>query len=318
MINLALQIMLMALMSFFITYIVCDLLIRKGGVLVAHIKPELMDEQEEKQGTPNIGGVAMLAGILAPVFLFIGLTPEIQFALLALVLFSLLGFLDDVLKTKTVNGDGISPKKKLLLQFACAFVLVAFGGTKGLLHTGFAWLDAIPWLQTAVLVFLLVYFVNAFNISDGLDGLAVNLMFPILAFFFLAMLMVPQMKQLLLLLLAVFVACLAFLVFNHYPARCFMGDCGSMGLGAMLFVLSVIFNVVPFFLVATLMFSIELFSSLVQIIAIRLFHRKVFSIAPVHHMYQKMGQDEDTIVRRFTMYSTLFSIVALLVYLCLI
>lgn len=307
------------ILSAFTSFVITSgiiILLKKKKFLVAHIKPELKDQQEYKEGTPSIGGLSIALGILIPTLLFNTLhNDSMQYALLAFFFFALLGFIDDLKKTKTWNGDGLSSLVKLVLQFTSATALIVFGEYHHLNTIGFPFIDSFPFLRGGLLIFMLVYFVNAFNISDGLDGLLITLMIPILVFFALALLIESNTRALKIFVTVLFFSVLAFLYFNKFPAQCFMGDSGSMGLGSLVFILALLLHVLPFFVIATLMFSVELFSSLLQIIAIRVFKKKIFSIAPIHHMFQKKGESEVAIVKRFALYSSMASIIAFLVYL---
>ncbi|MGH0052183.1 MAG: hypothetical protein ACQ5SW_02175, partial [Sphaerochaetaceae bacterium] len=157
----------------------------------------------------------------------------------------------------------------------------------------------------------ILYFVNAVNITDGLDALAAGSSLPIL----LLILLLSQ-KQGGMASSALVGSLLAFLFFNLPPARYFMGDCGSHALGAYIAMSALLLGSELVLFLASGLFLLELASSLIQIISIRRFGRKVFSIAPLHHAYELKGVKEGYIVLSFTLVSWVFVVVSLLVSRC--
>lgn len=305
-------------LSFALTYLISLFCIKYLKKISCNIKPELVEEHAEKKGTPNVGGIAFLLGSFITSIIVFRYNSKVNYFLFATLSFGLLGFVDDFAKIKDINGDGLSPKIKMFLQFIIALVVSIIGDFSNLINIGlpFLYKDAffLQIIRIALISFFIMYFVNAFNIADGLDGLLGTITIPIFILVIMVILSIPNQMVTMLLGISMFGAMLCFLVFNRHPALYFMGDCGSMGLGAFLSIMALSLNIVPFFLVATLMLSIELFSSLIQIIAIRVFKKKVFEIAPIHHMYQKRGISENSIVSQFARYSTIFSIVAFFLY----
>lgn len=262
-----------ALSSLLLSLVVLHL---KGVRLIVRIKPELMDVQASKAGTPTVGGYALALGATLA-SLVCGVQPV---WLLGMWLFALVGLWDDLVKTRTWNGDGIRSVTKLCAQFGAAVVIVASLAIEKRIPTNGAYL--------AFAVFWIVYLVNAVNITDGMDGLAgLVVLFPLV--------LAVRLEG------GTFLACfigslVGFLAFNLKPAKYFMGDMGSLALGAVLAVASLTDGHETLFMVATLPLTVELLSSAVQILAIRLFSRKVFLIAPLHHDLQKRGMGEWSVV----------------------
>lgn len=282
------------------------------------IKPELYDVHSQKEGTPNIGGIAFISATMIYSFIFIPLNKNILFVLFSTFLFSLLGFVDDMSKIKTKNGDGISPKLKMIIQFILGLIIAIIGEKFSTINLGFSLLynegGVYYLIRIAIISFLITYFSNAFNITDGIDGLLASVSIPIFGLIFLIGLSMPERFSTILISISMLSSLLAFLHFNRHPSIYFMGDCGSMGLGVFLISIAFVLNIVPVFFIATLVISVELFSSLIQIIAIRKFKKKVFTIAPIHHAFQKKGLREEYIVSLFTRYSIISSILAFFVY----
>lgn len=310
--------LLVIVISFALTFVFSRLCIKYLKRLASKTKPELADVHLYKEGTPIVGGIAFLCGSFIASFIVFPFNRTAKYIMFSTLLFALLGLVDDVLKVRSNNGDGLSTKSKLILQFLVAFIISFIGDYFKLTNIGFNFLYQEGWvyriIRLGLTTLFLTYFVNAFNISDGLDGLLGTITIPLFILIIMVMLSIPNHTVTMLLGISMLGAVLCFLYFNSNPASYFMGDCGAMGLGAFLSVMALNLNIVPFFLIATLMFSIELFSSLIQIISIRKFGKKVFEIAPIHHMYQKRGITETSIVNQFARFSSIFSILAFFLY----
>ncbi len=306
------RMLLLFILSFVATFGISKVLLFFAKQSDIAIKPELRSVQKWKAGTPVVGGLAFTLGtLLVTLFDPHRGDPYIMLPLIALLLFSLIGFLDDRLKRKNPDGDGLPSLIKLLLQMQGGVLLLILAKHQGLLDTRldliFIQVDMGLWYYLFALLYIL-YFVNAVNITDGLDALAGGSVLPML---------------LLILYLAQGVGCiassallgsmLAFLFFNLPPARYFMGDLGSHALGAYLAVSALLLGSELVVFLASGLFLLELASSLIQIISIRRYGRKVFTIAPLHHAYELKGVKEGRIVIVFTLVSWVFAVVSLLV-----
>jgi phospho-N-acetylmuramoyl-pentapeptide-transferase len=252
----------------------------------------------------------------------------------AFVLFGAIGFLDDYLKIKGHNADGLSPKGKLVLQFVCAAVLAVYlfrtgGEGATLLYLPFFKNPVVDlgywWVPFAML--LIVGESNAVNLSDGLDGLAAGL----LIFMFIALAILTYLSgrqdyssylgipyiagagELTVFCLAAAGACVGFLWFNFYPAEVFMGDVGSLSLGGVIAVISLIIKKEMLILVAGGVFVLEAASVIIQVAVYKWKKKRVFRMAPLHHHFEQ-GEDglpETKIVIRFWILGGLFAIIAL-------
>ncbi len=286
--------------------------------MVSKSKPELEGFHPNKENTPNIGGISFVVFTIVTTLIFAKISPRMIYLLTAIICFAFLGFIDDYYKQKSENGDGIKSTTKLFWQVVFALIFVSYGTFYNFIGTGIPYLMGNSFfsviLENSILTFLMVYFVNAFNITDGLDGLVGFVSLPLCVVLILVALTLQSSQMELVLATSIFAAIIAFLQFNKYPAKYFMGDCGSMALGVTLFLIAATLKVPFIFFIASLMVSIELTTSLIQIIAIRVFDKKVFSIAPIHHMLEKKGDSEIKIVSQFTKISALFSIFALLIF----
>ena len=305
-------------LSYILAFVLSLLCIKYLKGIHTRIKPELYDVHSHKEGTPHVGGIAFLSATLIFSLIAIPLNSNVVYILFSTVLFAILGFLDDIAKIKTNNGDGLSSKLKLFLQLLFGLIIATVGEFQSIVNLGLPFLynDGILFriIRIALMTIMIAYFANAFNIADGLDGLLASITLPIFVLIFLIVLSAPLNKPTILLSLSMLASLAAFLHFNRHPARYFMGDCGSMGLGVFLTTTALVLNIVPIFIIATLVFSVELFTSLIQIISINKFDKKIFEIAPIHHAFQKRGMNEKSIVSQFTRYSVICSIIAFFVY----
>ncbi|MFA6844200.1 MAG: phospho-N-acetylmuramoyl-pentapeptide-transferase [Sphaerochaetaceae bacterium] len=270
--------------------------------LVVHIKPELADVQSRKEGTPSSGGIAFCVGSTVA-SLFFGVNSVL---LLGMWMFALIGFWDDMEKTHTLNGDGLTPMIKMLLQLLCSATTVM---ALYLTHSLNTQLFGHDWNRFYYFfaVFYIVFFVNAVNITDGLDGLAA--LVTLVPLILLAIINGNTF------LYAFIGSLLAFLLFNLKPAKYFMGDCGSHAIGAVLAISALLDKSELITLLSSSVLVIELLSSLVQIISIRTFGKRVFSIAPLHHAFEKKGIGESSIVAGFALASVALSLVAFALWL---
>jgi phospho-N-acetylmuramoyl-pentapeptide-transferase len=301
------------------------------------IKPELAQEQAGKAGTPSMGGISFLVGITISVLLLGDITDEYTWIpLVGMWLFGIVGMIDDLLKIKRQNSDGLKSGQKLAMQVLCAATVISlmtlFSDLQETLVT-IPWnpaksIDIGGWYRLAALVYML-YFVNAVNITDGLDGLAAGNAFPVVlmitvvsAIFgygiygdYIQPTVAAGGVDLAIVGAAVLGSLLAFLWFNTKPAQMFMGDCGSHAIGALIAISALLLKIELVVLVASGVFLIEFATSFIQILAIRTKGKKVFPIAPLHHVYERKGLSENKIVDRFRIVGYLCVVIASILFL---
>ncbi len=304
-------------LAFGITFLVSIGLIRYAPMLQVAIKAELKSTQSEKKGTPSIGGLAFCLGTAIATILFPHrFAPSVYLPLLSLLLFASIGLIDDIAKVRKGNGDGVQSLTKLLLQAMVGSLLLLLLQRGDFLSTQLIlpFLRdrplALGWAYYVFALLYIMYFVNAVNITDGLDALAAGSLLPLLLLIALFSFKTNTHFS-----LALIGALVAFLLFNKKPARYFMGDCGSHALGGYIAVSALILKAEVVLLVASGLFLVEFATSLIQIIAIRSTGKKVFSIAPLHHAFELKGVAERTIVGRFTLVSWFFALLGLLLFL---
>ena len=271
----------------------------------------------KKAGTPTMGGLAILAGILIGTLVSLPGHPR-QGAVLFLVLgFGVIGFLDDYLKVFLKRSDGLIAWQKLLLEIVVASVfivilvrgagvslqmLVPFGGEK---------LVGIGALSFPFALIVILATVNGVNFTDGLDGLASSVTAVVALFFALASFLreggITPMSM------AVVGALLGFLLFNAYPAKIFMGDTGSLALGGFVAGAAYVMQMPLFILLIGLIYAVELLSVAMQVSYFKLTHgKRIFKMTPIHHHFELCGWSETRIVAVFTVITAILCLLALI------
>ena len=286
-----------------------------------------------KTGTPTMGGLFIIFSVVVSMLLWGDLgSKTIWLTLGSFTAFGAIGFIDDYLKVRRHNSAGLPAWGKLAGQFAVAFLVVLIlyftgGEETTALYIPFfknPLVDMGPlWIPFGVL--LIVGESNAVNFSDGLDGLLAGLL--ILVFITLALLTyisgrtdysaylgipyIPGAGELTVFCLAAAGACIGFLWFNTHPAEVFMGDVGSLSLGGVIAVISLIIKKEILILVIGGVFVLEIASVIIQVVSFKLRKRRVFKMAPLHHHFELSGWPETKVVIRFWILGGLFAIIAL-------
>lgn len=268
----------------------------------------------EKQGTPTLGGlIFIIPPIIALILLYIkgsiSISHNLVILLIVFLSYGALGFLDDYLKLKrkTKSGnEGLKSWQKFILQVLIAvvffFIYRSYGGTGDLTLSLFGWNFPMGWAYGLFILLVLVATTNAVNITDGLDGLAGGLsVFAFTAFGLIAWntTWLEGYQELAIFCFLLIGSLGGFLLFNTHPAKIFMGDTGSLALGGALATVAILTRHEFSLILVGGVFVIETLSSLIQIIAIRKFHKKVFLKAPLHHHFEELGWIETDIVKMF-------------------
>ncbi len=288
----------------------------------------------KKAGTPTFGGVLIILAITISTILWANLNNIfVLISLFSLLSFALIGFFDDFFKIKFKNSKGISASTKILFQFI--FSLMIFYLISISISPDQRYLFNMPYFKN--LIFDIGYFYfpfaiiviigssNAVNLTDGLDGLAtvplilVALTFILITYLsgniifseYLKIINIKNISEVCILLGATVGACLGFLWFNAPPAKIFMGDTGSLALGALMGTVSLISKHEVVLLVAGGLFVLEAMSVIIQVFSFKVFGKRVFRMAPLHHHFEKKGWEESTIVIRFWIISIILVLIAL-------
>ncbi len=256
---------------------------------------------QKKENTPTMGGVIIWLTVLTITLLFNLSRPQTWLPLFTLVSAGVLGIFDDAFNVLNLgNQKGIRALRKLFLQL----IIGGIGAWWFYFKLGFNEIHVpgvgdfeIGWLYLILFVFVIVATMNAVNITDGLDGLAAGLL--LIAFGAFAVIAFAKGRlELAAFCGTIFGSLLAFLWFNIWPARFFMGDTGSMALGATLGVVAMLLNSVLVLPIIGFVFVIETLSSMIQIFSKKFFGKKVFISAPLHHHLEAKGWPEPKVTMR--------------------
>lgn len=268
-----------------------------------------------KAGTPTMGGILIWVTV-AVVTIFFNLSrPETYLPLFTLVAVGLLGAADDLLNVFGIGGagGGLRVRHKFILQLVIGAAAVWWFYVK--LHFSIIHIPAvgdfdIGLLYVPLFMFVIVATTNAVNFTDGLDGLAGGLL--AIAFVaFGALSFVNHLYALTAFCAAIVGALLAFLWFNIYPARFFMGDTGSMALGATLGVVAALNNALVILPIIGIVFVGETLSIIIQVFWRKTFHKKLFRSAPIHHHFEALGWPETKVTMRFWIIGAVFAVIGL-------
>ena len=278
----------------------------------------------KKDGTPTIGGLIFIIPTILIMFLLyfrksVDLTPNLIILMFVFLSYGLLGFVDDFLKVRYHNNKGLPTLVKLALQTVIAIVFYIIfknnGGESTLVITSLGLNINLGWAYGLFILLVLVGTTNAVNITDGLDGLAGGL--SALAFMAYGVIAwgttwLSGYQDIAIFSFVLVGSLIVFLFFNAYPAKVFMGDTGSLALGAALATIAILTRHEMSLILIGGVFVIETLSSLIQIIAIRKFHTKVFKKAPLHHHFEELGWAETDIVRVFWTAGFLLSMIGII------
>jgi phospho-N-acetylmuramoyl-pentapeptide-transferase len=268
---------------------------------------------QSKQGTPTMGGVLFVIGVFVALLVGFGAgwlpidssVGHLAAVVMVLVLHMALGFADDYLKATRGKALGLKARQKLGGQVAIALLFVAYlaltadqGVTTAFSFWRYHTVELPGWLYYPLVVLLMVGLSNSVNLTDGLDGLAAGLAVP--AFIGLAMTGLGGLpNEVSYFGWAMAGACLAFVVYNGFPARVFMGDTGSLAIGASLAAMAVLSKEELPVLVFCLVFLVETLSVVIQVVSFKLRGNRVFKMAPIHHHFEMVGWKEVQVVQRF-------------------
>lgn len=284
----------------------------------------LSDEHHSKVGTPTMGGLIFIIPTITIISIFlilkkVNFSYNVLIVLFTFIGYSLIGFIDDYLIIKRNNNNGLSETSKLVLQVIVAvifFYLFMKSGNEPLL-----WIQTlnfkldIGWLYGLFILLVLVASSNAVNLTDGLDGLAGGLS----AICFLTFGIISWTTGWLDGYDAIAIFCftllgaiLGFLVFNTSPAKIFMGDTGSLCLGAALGTIAILTRHEVLLVLIGLVFVIETVSCIIQRGYYKLTKKRFFTMAPLHHAFEKKGWAERNIVKLFWIIGLISSMIALI------
>ena len=292
------------------------------------------DHIVKKIGTPTMGGIIILLGLLISVLLWADLTNiNILFCIYIAISFGLLGAFDDYKKIKYSNSSGISSKLKIILQIMLSIIGVSFylyfNDYQDISNLYFPFFKNLiinlGWFFIPFSIFVIIGSSNAVNLTDGLDGLATVPVILVAACFafisyvtgnvvFSEYLQIPYIEgtgEVAIFCGSIIGSCLGFLWFNAPPAKIFMGDTGSLSLGGSLGAIGIITKHEIVLAITGGLFVLEAVSVMVQVISYKLTGKRIFKMAPIHHHFEKKGWPESTVVIRFWIISIILALIGL-------
>ena len=276
-----------------------------------------------KDGTPTMGGIIfILPTLISMVILYLNGSIKYSSNLLIVIMvflaYAVLGGIDDLKKIIEKNNHGLSVAFKFLMQTIIAlgffYIFMKNGGNTTVVISSLGIEIPFGWTYGLFILLTLVGSSNAVNITDGLDGLAGGL--SAIAFFAFGLIAwnsgwIEGYQDIAIFSFILVGSLLGFLIFNSHPARVFMGDLGSLSLGAALAAIAIITRHELSLVLIGGVFIVETLSSLIQIIAIRYFHKKVFKMAPLHHDFEQHGWLEGDIVKLFYVVGLILAMIAI-------
>lgn len=309
----------------------------KYGQTILEVGPSW---HKSKQGTPTMGGITFIFGTILSTIICVPLYYKISqlnglevyetplmmikiFGGLAMAFgYGLIGFLDDYIKIKKKQNEGLTPKQKLILQFGVIisyFLAIHMANNKiggesltklnlpfiGTFDLGFAY-----WILFAIIV---VGIINAANFTDGVDGLCTSVTF-FIALFYMIMTNLLGMFGLSLEAAALAGGCLGFLIWNLHPAKVFMGDTGSLFLGGIVCALGLSSGLHIPLILLSVMYIVEICSVVLQVVYFKLSHgKRLFKMSPIHHHFEMIGWSENKICTVFSLVTIILGIISVFI-----
>ncbi len=277
----------------------------------------------KKNGTPTMGGIIFLLGIAVVSLLFFGKYTAIIPVIFLTLTFGLIGFLDDFIKVVLKRSTGLKAWQKFSLQLAVtalfAWFLVKYEGVSLDMYIPFMDRMVDPGIFGLPLLFFVVLGTDTgANFTDGLDGLASSVTAVMAVFFGIAALLFggEPVTGVAVASAAVLGGLLAFLIFNAYPAKVFMGDTGALALGGFVAAAAYMLHLQFYLLIVAVIYVIEVLSVMLQVSYYKLTHgKRIFKMAPIHHHFEKCGWSETRVVTVFTVVTILACLLAMLLLL---
>lgn len=289
----------------------------KMGQVILEIGPRW---HKSKEGTPTMGGIFFIIPITL-VTLSVGSIEayktgdfSVLITLLMMILFGVIGFIDDYTKFVKKQNEGLTALQKLVFQFAVATAYVVTMASFGYIGTSLdlPFVDKVLELGAfyyIISVIFIVFIVNSVNLTDGIDGLAGSITL-VISVLFLLLAFIYSNTALITLTGAAIGGLIGFLWYNINPARIFMGDTGSLFLGGFVVGVSYVFDAPFLIFLAGLWYIIESVSVMIQVFSFKVFGKRVFKMTPIHHHFEMSSWTEHKIVRVFSVFTALMCIIA--------
>ncbi|KEJ02022.1 phospho-N-acetylmuramoyl-pentapeptide-transferase [Clostridium botulinum] len=281
------------------------------------IKNEIPISHKKKAGTPTFGGIIFIfSSIITMLLLIKNYNKELLLIISSLIAFGLIGFIDDTLKKIHKKNEGLTSKGKmiLLLFVSSIFAIYSYYNPSIGSIIMFPFTKKLFDLRILYIPFIIFYYVsttNALNLTDGLDGLATSTTLLVVTFFIFLSFGMGHYT------LSISCGCIAgallgFLRYNCYPAKIIMGDTGSLALGGAIATIAMILKNPFIVIIVGGIYVIEALSSLIQIVSFKLFGKRIFKMAPIHHSFELHGWHETKIVSVFSIITTILCLIGFL------
>jgi phospho-N-acetylmuramoyl-pentapeptide-transferase len=320
------------LCSFFITFLSIKYgirLLREWQGKGQPIRDDGPQTHLKKAGTPTMGGIFIIACTTISSLIFCSLTKELMTILFVMLSYGFIGFMDDYAKVKKQNSKGIRAKLRLLLEFIVAAAVIFFLNPPTSINIPFCVYE----IELRIFYYILasiaiVGSANATNLTDGLDGLLSGPVIMVFTCFLASCYMIvsgiyPEGKyglslnndaiiNLMMFCVLIIGVFLGFLWYNVNPAKIFMGDVGSLAVGGIIGTIAVMLRQEIYLVIIGGVFVVEALSVIIQVFSYKTRKKRVFLMAPIHHHFEKMGLDENTVVMRFWIVSLILCVLGML------
>lgn len=282
-----------------------------------YIREEGPSGHKSKSGTPTMGGIAIMIGIIIGILCDGKLNGDKLAIIISMVLFGLIGYIDDYEKIAKKNNLGLNAKQKILLQLifsiGIGIYMMLYGGTGTKIFIPFL-KESIDfgWLFIPFVIFVEVAMTNSVNLTDGLDGLASAITIIVAITFGIIGYNIGD-NNMLLSGIAISGSLIGFLYFNKFPAKIFMGDTGSMALGGVLSAVAIVSGMEFILPLAGIIYVAEAVSVIIQVVYFKKTGgKRFFKMAPLHHHFELSGIREYKVVIIFSLFTMLASIICYL------
>lgn len=308
------------ILTFVLLYFLIKLLSKvKIGQAIRKLGPQ---SHMVKSGTPNIGGAIMIVSIIILFSLYLILKTksinnfsldihELIMLFYPLIMYGLLGLTDDLIKAKSHKNDGLSPTLKLIFQILWAgLYFFIFLKNNNTIINIFGYYINLKWGYGLLILFCFVGGSNAFNLCDGLDGLSSGLALIILSF----LLFISNNNTVTFFIIGLMAVLSAFLIFNFHPAKIFMGDSGSLAIGATIVNLFILLKIEFLLVVFGFVMIIETLSVIIQVLYYKKTKKRIFLMTPLHHHFELKGIKEEKVAIGFWLIQFIFGLIGLYIY----
>lgn len=282
------------------------------------IREEGPKSHQKKQGTPTMGGILFMVTVIVTLVVMGQFNGVTWFVVGSAMLFGLIGLTDDAIKIIMHHNEGLTPKQKIALQLIAA-ILIVFWASRLDMNVSDFWIPLfnivlpVGILYWPLMIFIIVGTTNSANLTDGLDGLLTTVSIIIFLAFFAVVKLYNEPHTLI--VIAVMIgACLAFLFYNHHPARVFMGDTGSFFIGGMVVALAMVTKTELLIPAMCFTYFIEACSDIIQVAVYKKTKRRVFRMAPLHHHFELGGRSENQVVRLFSIITLVSCVIGVALY----